>query len=273
MSSNEADLDEFTEARQSNSIASRIFPTDSTTSLSHKRRRTTEDADADTQPTTTKISDINIAKFRVLKKLNIQLTRTQHHLDYLQRCVSNKTIPKSLRVNIIPQERNFLNTCTKLPLTWWRYIDDIYMIWPHSREELDSFISGLNSYHDSIKTYWTSPQTRTATPTPLIPTHCLQRHPDRKDEWKPYSPCRDRDTIRTYKYHRGQYYCLTCYLDYNTTFITFTCFKYAILFFTCHVIRSLYLRHCTDHVTSLFIEYQQPLFMYFSRIICLTCHT
>ncbi len=44
-------------------------------------------------------------------------------------------------------------------------------------------------------------------------------------------PCRDRDTIRTYKYHREQYYYLTCYLDYNTTFITFTCFKYAILFF------------------------------------------
>ena len=37
-------------------------------------------------------------------------------------------------------ERDFLSTRKLIPLVWWRYIDDIFMIWQHSREELDSFI-------------------------------------------------------------------------------------------------------------------------------------
>lgn len=41
------------------------------------------------------ISQHNIAKFKVLKKLNIQLTRTKHHIDYLDRCEQTKSIPKS----------------------------------------------------------------------------------------------------------------------------------------------------------------------------------
>ena len=37
------------------------------------------------------------------------------------------------------------------PPVWWRYIDNIFLIWPHSREELNSFISGLNRVHFTIK--------------------------------------------------------------------------------------------------------------------------
>ena len=48
-------------------------------------------------------------------------------------------------------EREFLSTQTRKPLIWWRYIDDIFFIWPHSREELYSFIEALNSFHPTIK--------------------------------------------------------------------------------------------------------------------------
>ena len=48
-------------------------------------------------------------------------------------------------------ERKFLARQHLQPLVWWRYIDDIFLIWPHSREELDSFISGLNRVHTTIK--------------------------------------------------------------------------------------------------------------------------
>ena len=37
------------------------------------------------------------------------------------------------------------------PLVWRRYIDNVFLIWPHSREELDSFISHLNQVHNTIK--------------------------------------------------------------------------------------------------------------------------
>lgn len=80
------------------------------------------------------ISESNQAKFKVLKKLNVQLTRTKHHIKYLSKCVHTKTIPKSLRVNITPQvpvinsvlqlkweeaQLNFGFALTKILLEYW----------------------------------------------------------------------------------------------------------------------------------------------------------
>ena len=48
-------------------------------------------------------------------------------------------------------ERDFLATRKLIPLVCWRYIDDIFMIWQHSREELYSFLDALNSFHETIK--------------------------------------------------------------------------------------------------------------------------
>jgi hypothetical protein len=38
-----------------------------------------------------------------------------------------------------------------IPFIWLRYIDDIFIIWTHSREELDAFLDYINHAHDSIK--------------------------------------------------------------------------------------------------------------------------
>ena len=37
------------------------------------------------------------------------------------------------------------------PFIWWRFIDDIFMIWTHGEEHLKCFIGFLNSIHPSIK--------------------------------------------------------------------------------------------------------------------------
>ena len=37
------------------------------------------------------------------------------------------------------------------PLVWWRYIDDVFMIWLHGEEKLNEFVSLLNSSHETIK--------------------------------------------------------------------------------------------------------------------------
>ena len=36
------------------------------------------------------------------------------------------------------------------PLKRWRYIDDIYMIWPNTLQELSSYLEALNSFHKNI---------------------------------------------------------------------------------------------------------------------------
>ena len=51
-------------------------------------------------------------------------------------------------------EQEFLAKCTKKPQTWKRYIDDIFMIWTHGREELKNFITHLNLHHPNLTITW-----------------------------------------------------------------------------------------------------------------------
>ena len=34
---------------------------------------------------------------------------------------------------------------------WWRYIDDIFLIWEHDEESLKLFLERINSIHPAIK--------------------------------------------------------------------------------------------------------------------------
>ena len=37
------------------------------------------------------------------------------------------------------------------PLVWWRYIADIFIIWPYTRPDLNSFVVAINSFNKTIK--------------------------------------------------------------------------------------------------------------------------
>ena len=45
----------------------------------------------------------------------------------------------------IPQKAEFK------PYLWWRYIDDIFFLWEHGEEKLNSFIDNINNMHPTIK--------------------------------------------------------------------------------------------------------------------------
>ena len=51
-------------------------------------------------------------------------------------------------------EENFLQSCTKQPWAYFRYIDDIFMIWTEGESELIKFLDNLNSFNSSIKFEW-----------------------------------------------------------------------------------------------------------------------
>ena len=38
-----------------------------------------------------------------------------------------------------------------VPHIWWRYIDDIFIIWTHSAQEFETFLTYINGFHQSIK--------------------------------------------------------------------------------------------------------------------------
>ena len=37
------------------------------------------------------------------------------------------------------------------PYLWWRYIDDIFMVWTHGEDKLEDFINHINSLHSTVK--------------------------------------------------------------------------------------------------------------------------
>ena len=48
-------------------------------------------------------------------------------------------------------ETDFLETQVLQPFAWFRYIDDVFFIWTHGKENLKNFMCNLNEFNDSIK--------------------------------------------------------------------------------------------------------------------------
>ena len=44
-----------------------------------------------------------------------------------------------------------LSKCSKSPILYLRYLDDILIIWPHSKEEFWNFFKILNQQDENIK--------------------------------------------------------------------------------------------------------------------------
>jgi hypothetical protein len=48
-------------------------------------------------------------------------------------------------------EEEFLASCELKPWVWWRFLDDVFMIWLHGEKELNVVCARLNSFLESIK--------------------------------------------------------------------------------------------------------------------------
>ncbi|XP_078371353.1 uncharacterized protein LOC144655006 [Oculina patagonica] len=59
-------------------------------------------------------------------------------------------------------ETKALDSYPDKPFIWWRYIDDIFMIWTLGEDKLDDFIKYLNNIHHTIK--FTSERSTTSIP-------------------------------------------------------------------------------------------------------------
>ena len=59
--------------------------------------------------------------------------------------------PHYANIFLADWEAKALKKCPKKPLCYFRYLDDILLIWPHSRTEFDTFFQILNNHHPSIK--------------------------------------------------------------------------------------------------------------------------
>ena len=59
--------------------------------------------------------------------------------------------PYFASIYVAEWEEAAVSKCSKSPLLYLRYLDDILMIWPHSKEEFWKFFDILNQQDDNIK--------------------------------------------------------------------------------------------------------------------------
>ena len=64
--------------------------------------------------------------------------------------IGTKMAPPYVILFMAELEESILKSAILKPLVWWPYIDDIFMIWQHGKENLNAFLHALNSYHPRI---------------------------------------------------------------------------------------------------------------------------
>ena len=65
--------------------------------------------------------------------------------------IGTKCAPSYAILFLAALEQRPLDHHVEKPWLWWRYIDDVFLVWTHGEEKLLEFIDFLNSAHRSIK--------------------------------------------------------------------------------------------------------------------------
>ena len=65
--------------------------------------------------------------------------------------MGTRMAPSYANIFMAKLETELLQSVSKRPMVWWRYIDDVFAIWPHDEESLQVFLNELNLFHSTIK--------------------------------------------------------------------------------------------------------------------------
>ena len=84
-------------------------------------------------------------------KMNYFEFNEQIYLQVSGTAIGTRCAPNYAIIFMGDLEEEFLGKCQKKPRVWFRFIDDIFIIWNHSRQELDTFLENLNEHHETIK--------------------------------------------------------------------------------------------------------------------------
>ena len=84
-------------------------------------------------------------------KLNVFEFNGKHYLQKFGTAMGSKLAPAYANTFMGQLEKSILDTSPLKPLYYKRYIDDIFMIWPYSENELTHFIEHMNQANKSIQ--------------------------------------------------------------------------------------------------------------------------
>lgn len=89
-----------------------------------------------------------------LLKLILELNNFEfdnaHYIQINGTSMGTRVGPSYANIFMCSLETAYLDKCTLKPFYYKRFIDDVFLIWPHGEHELLSFISGFNNCHPRI---------------------------------------------------------------------------------------------------------------------------
>ena len=100
---------------------------------------------------------LNLPYYRKLTLVLIRYLRLTplKKLHYLQihrgTAMGTRMAPSYANLFLAKFETDALLRAPFQPYIWWRFIDDIFMIWTHSLDDLQTFTTYLNNIHPTIK--------------------------------------------------------------------------------------------------------------------------
>ena len=86
----------------------------------------------------------------MLKSNNFEFNG-RHYLQKRGTAIGTRMAPSYANIFMDRLERRLIQNAEVKPLIWWRYIDDIFIVWTEGEDRLKEFINYLNNAHDTIK--------------------------------------------------------------------------------------------------------------------------
>ena len=86
----------------------------------------------------------------ILKKNYFQFNN-EEYLQTSGTAMGTRCAPNYAIIFMAELEEDFLHQQPKKPVIWKRFIDDIFLVWTHTNQELEVFMEKLNNFHPTIK--------------------------------------------------------------------------------------------------------------------------
>ncbi len=114
----------------------------------------------DNNPNNSTLSSEDIFKIikLILENNYFQFNNT-NYIQVMGTAMGSPMAPSYASLFMGKLETDFLQKEKFNPSVWFRFLDDIFMIWNHSTEELEKFIHRLNHFHPTIKFTYTASST------------------------------------------------------------------------------------------------------------------
>ena len=88
---------------------------------------------------------------RMILTMNNFSFNDKHYLQTHGTAMGTRMAPSYANLFLAKFETGALSRAPFQPFIWWRYIDDVFMIWTRSVQDLNTFTSFLNYIHPTIK--------------------------------------------------------------------------------------------------------------------------